>query len=60
MCYKKRKKGNNISIGVKRDFIMDLVNIFDLIVFGMILYLGLIVVPTIFEYRENHKLNNNK
>jgi len=35
---------------------MELVNIVDLVVFGMILYLGLIVVPAFFENRENHKL----
>lgn len=37
---------------------MELANIFELVVFGMILYVGLIVVPAFMEDKENKKFSH--
>ena len=33
---------------------MELTNVLNLVIFGMILYIGLIVVPTLIENKEAH------
>lgn len=33
---------------------MELTNILNLVIFGMILYIGLIVVPTLMENKKAH------
>lgn len=33
-------------------FVMDITNLLNLVIFGMILYIGLLVVPTMLENKE--------